>query len=99
MSVSLFIRTCYGVYEFTDDPSCVLRVGLSPARSTISLSDGTRIEAGELVGTLHIWNEHLPRYAPDGPDLRWACVVRNRVLHSFHALALYVESEPAWRQI
>ena len=99
MSVSLFIRTCYGVYEFTDDPSCVLRVGLSPARATISLSDGTRIEMGQMVGTLHFWNEHLPRYTIRGPDLRWACVVRNRVLHSFHALALYVESEPAWRQI
>jgi hypothetical protein len=101
-SVSLFdavIRTWYGVYEFTDDPSCVLRVGLSPARATISLSDGTRIQMGELVGTLHFWNEHLPRYPVHGPDLRWACIVRNQVLHSLRALAVYVESEPAWRHV
>jgi hypothetical protein len=85
MSVSLFdavTRTCYGVYQFTDDPSCVLRVGRSPARATISLSDDTRIEGGELVGTLYFWNEHLPRYTSDGPDLGWACMVRRQVLHS-----------------
>jgi len=93
------VRTCYGVYEFTDDPSCVLRVGLSPARAAISLSDGTRIEMGQMVGTLHFWNEHLPRYTIRGPDLRWACLVRNQLLHSLQALTLHVESEPAWRHI
>jgi hypothetical protein len=53
MSASLldaFIRTCHGIYQFTDDPSCVLRVGLSPARATISLSDGTRIEGANWSG-------------------------------------------------
>lgn len=72
MSVSLFdavTRTCYVVYQFTDDPSCVLQVGLSRARATISFSDGTRIERGELVGTLYFWIEHLPPYTSDGPDL------------------------------
>ena len=56
MSVGLFdaiIRTFYRVCEFTDDPACVLRVGLSPARAPVSLSDGTRVEIGELVGNLH----------------------------------------------
>ena len=101
-SVGLFdtiIRICYGVYEFTDDPACVLRIGLSAARAPVSLSDGTQIEMGDLVGTLHFWNEHLPRYTSDGPDLRWACAVRNQVLHSLRSLAVYVESEPDWRQI
>jgi hypothetical protein len=93
------IRSLYGVYEFTDDPTCVLRIGLSPARAPVPLSDGTQIEIGELVGSLHFWNEHLPRYAAGGPDLRWACVARDQVIHSLHALAVYVQNEPAWRQI
>jgi hypothetical protein len=101
-SVSLFdsiIRTCYGVYEFTDDPACVLRVGLSQARAPVLLSDGTRVETGDSVGTLHWWNEHLPRYSLDGPDFRWACAMRKQVLHSLRSLAAYVESETAWREI
>jgi hypothetical protein len=101
-SVSLFdsiIRTYYGVYEFTDDPACVLRVGLGQARTPVSLSDGTRVVYGELVGTLHWWNEHLPRYSLKGPDFGWACAMRDQMLHSLRALAAYVESESAWRHI
>ena len=93
------LRSYYGIYEFTDDPNCVLRVGLGEARSPVSLSDGTNIEVGELVGTLHFWNEHLPRYSARGPDLGWACAVRDRVRYSLRALSEYVEGEPAWQNI
>ena len=97
--VDALIRTYYGIYEFTDDPKCVLRVALSQARTDVTLSDGTRVESGELIGTLHFWNEHLPRYTPDGPDLGWACAIRDRMRRSLCSLAEYVECEPAWREI
>jgi hypothetical protein len=101
-AVGLFdsmIRAYYGVYEFTDDPACVLRIGLAQARASILLSDGTRVEAGELIGTVHWWNEHLPRYSRNGPDLSWACALRDQVRHSLFSLALYIETESAWREI
>jgi hypothetical protein len=101
-AVGLFhstIRVYYGVYESTDDPACVLRIGLAEARAAILLSGGTRVEAGELIGTLHWWNEHLPRYSRSGPDFGWACAMRGRMLHSLHLLALYIECESARRQI
>ena len=63
------------------------------------LSDGTRVELGDLVGTLHWWNEHLPHYSPNGPDLGWACAMRDQVLRSLRLLADYVEIETAWREI
>ncbi|MGH7066104.1 MAG: YkoP family protein [Stellaceae bacterium] len=93
------IRTCYGVYEFTDDPDCVLRVGLGRARAPLALHNGTAIEPGELIGILHFWNEHLPRYSPHGPDLGWACAMRGKVRHSLRALALHIGTEPAWREV
>ena len=85
--VDALIRFYYGIYEFTDDPHCVLRVGLDQARAPVALSDGTRIEFGEPIGTLHFWNEHLPRYSHQGPDLGWACTVRDRVIDSLRALS------------
>ena len=97
--VDAILRSCYGIYEFTDDPACVLRVGFSQARAPVSLSDGTSVEVGELVGTLHFWNEHLPRYSERGPDLGWACAVRDRVIYSLRAFSEYVESEAAWREV
>jgi hypothetical protein len=93
------LRSYYGIHEFTDDPACVLRVGMGQAREAVSLSDGTQIEIGELVGTLHFWNEHLPPYSSNGPDLRWACVIRDRVVYSLGKLSEYVESDAAWRNV
>ena len=77
--VDAMLRSYYGIYEFTDDPACVLRVALDQARAPVSLSDGLCVEIGEPVGSLHFWNEHLPRYSEKGPDLGWACAVRDRV--------------------
>lgn len=93
------LRAYYGIYEFTDDPDCILRVGLSHARARVSLSDGTAVEVGEIVGTLHLWNEHLPRYSSKGPDLGWACAIRGRVVYSLRAFCDYVESAAAWREV
>jgi hypothetical protein len=97
--VDALLRSYYGIYEFTDDPDCVLRVGLGQARAPVSLEDGTRVAIGELVGTLHFWNEHLPRYSSKGPDLGWACAFRDRVIHSLRAFSEYVEGEPGWREV
>jgi YkoP domain len=93
------IRVCYGVYEYTDDPDCLLRVAISPARAPVSLADGTRIQLGEPIGTVHCWNEHFPRYPAHGPDLRWACTIRHRVRRSLNALADHIVTEPAWRDV
>lgn len=93
------LRSYYGIYEFTDDPRCVFRVALEEARAPALLSDGTRIRVGEVIGTLHFWNEHLPRYSLDGPDLAWACVMRDHLVHSLRALAGYIDSAPIWREV
>jgi hypothetical protein len=97
--VDAVLRSYYGIYEFTDDANCVLRVGLDQARVPVSLADGTEVGVGEPVGTLHFWNEHLPRYTKRGPDLGWACAVRNRVIASLCAFTAYIEDDAAWRGV
>jgi hypothetical protein len=65
----------------------------------VSLADGTTIRAGQPVGTLHFWNEHLPRYNSGGPDLRWAADMRRRLARSLDRLADFVETEPGWEEV
>jgi hypothetical protein len=93
------LRSYYGIHEFTDDPNCILRVGLSQARAPVLLCDGTQIRGGELVGTLHFWNEHLPRYTSNGPNLGWACEMRDRAVYSLCAFSDYIESEADWQEV
>lgn len=98
-SIDARLRAYYGICEFCDDPACVLRLGRSPARAAVALPDGTAIRKGEPVGTLHFWNEHLPRYAGNGPELRWAADMRRRLVRSLRDLAAFVETDAAWREV
>ncbi|HLI10842.1 MAG TPA: hypothetical protein VKY65_04515 [Alphaproteobacteria bacterium] len=93
------LRRYHGVYEFTDDPECVLRVSFGENRAPVRLADGTRVEAGERIGIFHFWNEHLPRFSSRGPDLRWAKAMRGKVRRSLCALAEHVENDMAWHGI
>jgi hypothetical protein len=95
----VYLRRYYGVYEFTADPACVLRVHIEHAQSAVMLSDGTCVGTGEPVGVLHLWNEHLPRFPSGKPDLHWAKTMRNCLRASFAALASHVADEPAWRDV
>jgi hypothetical protein len=93
------LRSLYGIQEFSDDPHCVLRIGISPARMPVVMSDGTRICEGQLVGELHLWNEHIPRYSGHGPDLGWAADMRRRVVQSLRLLTQHAERHPAWQRL
>jgi len=98
-SLDARLRSYYRIQEFTDDPRCMLRIGLMPARMAVFLSDGTEIREGEPVGSLHLWNEHVPRYSGSGPNLAWAKEMRRRMLRSFRLLANYTERDPAWQRV
>jgi hypothetical protein len=93
------LRRWYHVREFTTDPACLLRIAAGPAHHAVTLSDGTRVAEGEQVITLHMWNEQLPRFRLQGPDLRWALDVRRRLVRSFQALARHLNEEEAWREV
>ena len=98
-SLDAWLRSYYDIRDFTDDPQCVLRIGPMPAHMGVSLSDGTELREGELVGALHLWNEHLPHYSGNGPTLAWAKEMRCRMLRSLSLLADFVECDPVWAPV
>ena len=93
------LRSYYGVHEYTDDPDCVFRIALDRADHSLRLTDGTCIDAGEMVGCLHFWNEHLPRFSPSGPDLGWAKAMQSKVRQSLQRLCLHMELDAAWLNV
>ena len=98
-SLDGLLRSVYGIVEFADDPHCVLRIGISPARIPVAMSDGTRVREGQPIGELHLWNEHIPRYSAHGPDFGWAAEMRRRILLSLRLLAEHAERHPAWQRL
>ncbi len=93
------LRRWNGVYEFTDDPDCLLRVALRRACVPVVLAEGVVMAAGAPIGVLHFWNEHLPPFPPRGPDICWAKGIEQRFEHSLRLLAAHVEGNPAWAEV
>ncbi|MFQ6058379.1 MAG: hypothetical protein ACE5MB_05795 [Anaerolineae bacterium] len=98
-ALDALLRRLYHVQEFTQEEDCILR--LAPGRSDreITLSDGTRVARGEAIGILHFWNEHIPLMPIEGPDLGWGIKFYRQLLKSLQALAVYVESEPQFKEL
>ncbi|MGH7154919.1 MAG: YkoP family protein [Acetobacteraceae bacterium] len=98
-TTDIFLRRWYRVREFTDDPTCLLRVSLIQAPGSLRLGDGEDIHAGDDVIMLHIWNEQLPRFFALGADFRWAKMVRRRMRDSFETLARHLASDPVFARV
>jgi ceramide glucosyltransferase len=92
------LRRKQGIFEFSHDPRCLLRVSLEPAVMELAFADGTRIGAGEPVAILHLWNEHLLKVSRDGPDLRWATGMRKLMQFTLHELAIAAQADPRLRR-
>ena len=88
------LRRSQGVFEFSSREDCILRVGFERARQRLRLADGVAVEQGDLALGLHLWNEHLPRTPPEGPDLAWGARMRRRLFASLGELAAAIQADP-----
>lgn len=92
------LRRKQGIFEFSQDPRCLLRVSLEPAELDLEFVDGTRVSAGEPVGIIHLWNEHLLTIPPDGADLHWAMAMRQLMQYTLRELAAAARTDPRLRR-
>ena len=87
-------RRLLGIWEFSDDPECLFRLSVSRAPAHAVLRDGTELAPGQRVAILHIWGEHFPRIADQGPDMAWAKVVQRRLTKSLRMVAIEFAHNP-----
>lgn len=88
-----FLRRAYGVFEFCQDPDCLLRLQATVAAHPVHLP-GLEVRAGEPVVGLHLWNEHLPIVPPEGADLGWATRTARLWVYSLRLAARHVQQDP-----
>lgn len=90
-----WLRFRQDVYEFTDNDNCLFRIQRCIGDDDLTLSDGTRIAKGDPILLLHLWNEHIPAFAQDGPTIAWARQISRAIDASLSDLARYLAAEPA----
>jgi hypothetical protein len=93
-----WLRQRQGVYEFTSNPICMLRVNRATAEDELTLSDGTQVHCGDPILNLHLWNEQLARMK-GGPTLSWATRVCRALDGSLCDLALCIAHRPEFSDI
>jgi hypothetical protein len=85
-----WLRRREGIFEYTRDPDCIFRLQHGTASGKHTLNDGTRVEPGDPILALHIWNEQVPQIPATGPSLAWALEVRWAVDRSLRLLAKHL---------
>jgi len=93
-----FLRGKYGVFEFSQDSDCLLRLQVTTAPHSLNFPDQV-VTDGEPVLALHLWNEHVLTVSPDGLDLAWAKSMQRSFVKSLHSAAGYLQSNPELAEI
>lgn len=94
LAVDVPLRRLEGIYEFSSDPECVLRVSRSHSPRSRSFADGTVVNPGDLVMELHWWNERIPRKVAEGANLSSGLYLYRAACHSLQALAHHLDATP-----
>ncbi|HZS82189.1 MAG TPA: hypothetical protein VFA50_04930 [Stellaceae bacterium] len=89
-------RWGHGIFEFSRDPRCILRVAVKRADKTVVLEGGIVVAAGEPIAELHLWNEHVPALT-GVHSLAWVAEIRRRLHFSLRELATAFEREERLR--
>ena len=96
-SFDALVRRVQGVFEFSNDPDCILRLRRTRLPRALSLAEGL-FAVGTPVLELHLWNERVPPLPPTGPDMAWASQAAHQLRRSLRQLAGYLQVDASWRE-
>ncbi len=96
--IDTLLRKCLGIYEFSCDPDCILRIQLTRSAHSVSFV-GERILRHAPIVAIHAWNERIPAIPPTGPDFQWALCIRHQIIHSFTELAKVMKTETLYAEV
>jgi hypothetical protein len=88
-----WVRRRQGFIEFSESPTCMLRVVVTQADRELRLSDGAVVLPGETIIDIHFWNERLPK-ASACQGLGWGGRFGRALMRSFVDLAAAIDTDP-----
>jgi YkoP domain len=88
------LQRAQGIFEYSTDPGCFFRIQRTEADQSVAFPDGTRLNVGDPILDLHIWNEHMPPIGRQGPTLSWGRQFSQAIDRSLRALADYLRQNP-----
>lgn len=97
--IDSLLRRHFRIFEFSRNEECLLRLSVVKNERDVILADGTAVHRGDVIGELHLWNEHVPVMPGEGPSLVWARGFQRRMIQSLKELAACIQADPRLREI
>lgn len=94
-AIDAMLRHVHGITEFETDREGLLRIELVRAEKSVVLSDGIRINPGDMLIELHLWNGQIRPFPSKSVDFGWAVRLRRQTLATLHRLALHMQEDSA----
>jgi YkoP-like protein len=88
----------YGVFEFTSDPTCIMRLSRGRSPRDVVSADGTRIQKGDALLVLHFRNEQIAEALGD-VSLGWGLVFARGARQSLRLLAEFLPTRRAFDNV
>jgi hypothetical protein len=92
-----FLSRQYGIFPFSDDNDCILRLQKTHATHRLVLP-GLVLEPGDTVVGFHLWNERMPPMPKGGASLAWAVHTRRLFFYSLRLAADAIRADEEMRQ-
>ena len=89
----------FGIYEYSAQRECLFRAEITRAERSVVLCDGVRVQIGDPLLQLHLWNEHVPAMGRRGPTVAWARHTAHLMDASLRELARYLEHSGVSRSV
>jgi len=96
--IDLLLQRIEGIREYSADERCLFRIALHRVPARLEPA-GLHLRPGDPILDIHLWNEHIPKIAPSGPDFAWAKRFRRRAVQSMRQLAAAIAADPELRQV
>ncbi len=97
-AIDRLLRRRLGIYEYTDDPRCIVRARAMRAERPLPVPDG-EVPAGAKILELHFWNERLPPLPENGADVRWGVRAYHMAVVSYRLLADHLRARPELAEV
>lgn len=89
--IDWILRRYYGVYPFTFEQGCILRLSWGRSSEEQQLSDGTCVRPGDPLVHIHLWNERLKDLPQDRASLAWGRDLVRMLTSSLSMLAAHLD--------
>lgn len=93
------LRRAQHLFEYSDDPECLFRIGRTPAARPFTLSDGSAVDAGDPLIELHFWNQHIFARTDRADLFAWGARMRRAFLFSLKELSEFLDRSEEYDDI